>query len=380
MSRNPRAVLGVKLVRLVGATTVAIALAACSAAGAASPRPGQVDPTETPASPSPTAPPSPTATPAPTMPPLPTIGSLEPEAVFVIDHPPGALVEADGAVWAGDGSAITRIDPSTGATNRIDIRDADGIRRSGGSFVVAFDSLWVADWDFGKLYRLDKASGAVQATLEVPGPTDLVATEDAIWITNHHDGTVSRVDPATNAVSDKVNVTDAGESGPHELLVDGDNLWVGIPKDRTVARIDLPSRTLAATVSLAAPADPCGGLLRSADRLFITGCWSTPGLTEIDAASSTAVGSVAAPGPLNWLTLVGDSVWGAMESSDSTAGGSLVNLSGDDLALGKSIPVAGGYPNALLEAFGSVWLAVDEPETGAAVVLRLPTSEFSPGS
>ena len=55
-------------------------------------------------------------------------------------------------------------------------------------------------------------------------------------------------------------------------------------------------------------------------------------------------------------------------------------VSADELALGTSIPVSGGYPNALLEAFGSVWLAVDEPETGAAVVLRLPMSEFSPGS
>lgn len=380
MSWSRRATVSVKPLRLAASIILAVSLAACSSAGAASPKPSQTDPTASPTPVAPTAPPSPTPTPAPTLPPLPTVGSMEPEAVFVIDHPPGELVEADGAVWAGDGTAITRIDPTTGATTKIDIRDADGIRRPGQTFVVAFDSLWVTDWDFGKLYRFDPESGAIEATLEMPGPVDVVATDDAVWVTNHQDGTVSRVDPATNTVTDKVQVTDAGDSGPHDLLADGQNLWVGVPRDQAVARIDMPTRTVAATIPVAKPADPCGGLLRDGDRLFITGCWSTPGLTELDAASSTVVGTLETSGPLNWLTTIDDGVWGVMEASDGTAGGSVVMVSADELALGTSIPVSGGYPNALLEAFGSVWLAVDEPETGAAVVLRLPTGEFSPGS
>ena len=326
--------------------------------------------------PSPTPTPPPTPTPAPTMPPIPVVESVTPEAAFAIDSPPGYLLEADGAVWAGDASYVTRIDPASGEIQQFEIRDADGIARSGGMFAVGFGSIWVGDWDFGKLYRFDAASGELQATLEMSSPTSVVVTDDAVWVTNHHDGTLTRVDPATNKVAATVAVTSAGESGPHQLLVDGDSLWVGIPRDYTVAQVDATTNALAATIPVDRPGEPCGALAMAADRLYVTGCWTAPVLAQLDPAAARTVGLLETPGFVNFPTAIGDRLWATMEDGSGTSAGSIVRINPDGPAIEDPIRVTGGYPNALLEAFGSVWLSVAEPEIGSSVVLRLPLAAF----
>jgi streptogramin lyase len=328
------------------------------------------------ATPTPTATPSPTPTPAPTMPPIPVVESVTPEAAWAIDSPPGYLLDADGSVWAGDASAVTRIDPASGAVQTIEIRDADGIRRSGSMFAVGFDSIWVGDWDFGKLYRFDAESGELQATLEMSSPTSVVVTGDAVWVTNHHEGTLSRVDPATNKIVTTVVVTSAGESGPHQLLVDGDLLWVGIPRDYTVAEVDATTNALVGTIPVDRPGEPCGALAMAADRLYVTGCWTAPVLAQLDPAEAKTVGVLEAAGFVNFPTVIGERLWATMEDGPGSASGSIVRINPDGPAIEHSIGVTGGYPNALLEAFGSVWLSVAEPEIGSSLVLRLPRAAF----
>ena len=361
----------------LGAGLMALSLvtSACSVQAAGS-QPVESVSTSPAATPSPTPTPPPTPTPAPTMPPIPVVESVTPEAAFAIDSPPGYLLEADGAVWAGDASSVTRIDPASGETRLFEIRDADGIRRSGNTFAVGFDSIWVADWDFAKLYRFDAASGELQATLEMSSPTSVVVTEDAVWVTNHHEGTLSRVDPATNEVAATVVVTAAGESGPHQLLVDGASLWVGIPRDYTVARVDATTNALVGTISVDRPADPCGALAMTADRLYVTGCWSVPVLAQLDPATATSTGALETPGFVNFPTVIGDRLWATMEDGSGTSAGSIVRINPAGPAIEHSIRVTGGYPNALLEAFGSVWLSVAEPELGSSVALRLPLAPF----
>lgn len=70
---------------------------------------------------------------------------------------------------------------------------------------TGFRSVWVTI--FGRLVRLDPATGAIVARISVGGrPWGVAIGEEAVWVGNQFDGTVARVDPATDTVAWRVRL------------------------------------------------------------------------------------------------------------------------------------------------------------------------------
>jgi streptogramin lyase len=128
-----------------------------------------------------------------------------------------ALVEEGGRVWIvnhRDGT-LERIDPATNTLTRLALLPGDAPER----MVFSAGSLWVTGRGTD-LLRLDPATGAVQATIEVgAGAIDVRAAGGSIWVaapTGDEDrrgnpflDRLLRVDPASNAVVETIRPTQA---------------------------------------------------------------------------------------------------------------------------------------------------------------------------
>ena len=64
---------------------------------------------------------------------------------------------------------------------------------------VGAGSIWVVANDAGKVFRVDPATGSVQATIDVPNAYNIAFGNGAAWTTGS--GDMSRIDPATNEVT-----------------------------------------------------------------------------------------------------------------------------------------------------------------------------------
>lgn len=200
----------------------------------------------------------------------------------VLSHISGggtALASAGGWLWAvGWPRALYRIDPADGSVTRrvplpgadqlavspeglwvsrweknaVSLVDADSGKvlrtlqagpqpRAGKQGVsgVAFGegSVWAVRGDLNQVYRLDPASGRVQARIGVGGAAGpSTAGGGAIWVTNLYDDTVSRIDPASNQAT-----TVATGVRPGLVLSDGGTVWVSNSSDDKLTRIDAAS-------------------------------------------------------------------------------------------------------------------------------------------
>jgi streptogramin lyase len=128
-----------------------------------------------------------------------------------------ALVEEGGRVWIvnhRDGT-LERIDPATNTLTRLALLPGDAPER----MVFSAGSLWVTGRGTD-LLRLDPATGAVQATIEVgAGAIDVRAAGGSIWVAaptadedrrgNPFLDRLLRVDPASNAVVETIRPTQA---------------------------------------------------------------------------------------------------------------------------------------------------------------------------
>ncbi len=147
-------------------------------------------------------------------------------------HVPWEIVTTPGALWAICCEALARIEPETGTI--VAIIDVPG---TGGNLIAADErTLWFADKGEGKLWRVDPATNAVVATVELNLTiADLALGEGALWILTLEDDLVRRVDPATNGVSEVFRVGRI----PEALAVADGSVWVTSVRDGTVTRYEL---------------------------------------------------------------------------------------------------------------------------------------------
>jgi len=123
------------------------------------------------------------------------IGALEGDPILVGKEPYDIEV-GDGFVWTANNDAtISKIDPSTGTANQIEV-------------------------------------GGV--------PNELVVTQDAVWVWNYTDA-VTRVDLATESVSDPIA---AGPGDIAAIAGGGGYLWASHTAENTVTRIDTQTQAL----------------------------------------------------------------------------------------------------------------------------------------
>ena len=119
-----------------------------------------------------------------------------------------------------------------------------------GTMALDFGSLWVANCNGGELYRIDPATGAVQALIPAgmgpSGEQNVVSGAGSVWAPNQAAGTIARIDPATNAVVASVEV-----SPKTSYLAFGYGaLWAASGEGGTLQRIDPATNAVTHTITL----------------------------------------------------------------------------------------------------------------------------------
>jgi tRNA A-37 threonylcarbamoyl transferase component Bud32 len=111
-------------------------------------------------------------------------------------------------------------------TTRINQRD----------IAVGYGSVWaLGDGIDRRMWRLDRSSGRILATIELPFiPRSVAAGEGGVWVTAPLDDRVLEIDPETNAIT-AVTQTGRGTSG---VAAGAGSVWVTSTIDGEVSRID----------------------------------------------------------------------------------------------------------------------------------------------
>ena len=101
---------------------------------------------------------------------------------------------------------------------------------------IGFGSVWVlGDGVDRRLWRLDRLSGRILATIQLPYiPRTVAAGEGGVWVSAPLDDRVLRIDPRTNAIAATIQ-TGRGTSG---VAVGAGSVWVTSTIDGAVSRID----------------------------------------------------------------------------------------------------------------------------------------------
>lgn len=128
-----------------------------------------------------------------------------------------------GAVWVPDFTGatdtVTRVDPVTHGTLNMSVGHQPIMALPAG------DSVWVSNSVDATVSRLDPATGAVRATIPVPGgqTAGLAFAGGLVWVASYRGSLVAAIDPITNTVLGTVAVPGRAEN----LAVDPDGmLWV----------------------------------------------------------------------------------------------------------------------------------------------------------
>ena len=132
---------------------------------------------------------------------------------------------AAGSVWAADdeASALLRYDP----TGR---RVVATIPTGNGTSALTEDAgrIWIVNHRDGTLQRIDPATNVATALGRLPGdaPERMAYAEGSLWVTGR--GTdLLRVDPATGAVQATVDVG----AGAIDVIAAAHSIWVAVPTD-----------------------------------------------------------------------------------------------------------------------------------------------------
>jgi YVTN family beta-propeller protein len=122
--------------------------------------------------------------------------------------------------------AIPYREPVSVGTTRINQRD----------LAVGYGSVWaLGDGIDRRMWRLDRSSGRILATIELPFiPRTVAVGEGGVWVTAPLDDRVLEIDPETNAITATTR-TGRGASG---VAAGGGSVWVTSTIDGTVSRID----------------------------------------------------------------------------------------------------------------------------------------------
>lgn len=153
-----------------------------------------------------------TATAQPPAAPTPATVALRPAFKVTIGELNRVAVVGD-EVWAPAGNSIVRVDTKTRKTTTIDSPVDAG---AADSFGATDEAVWIGDFDRGKMYRLDRTTGAVLSELAVPSPVTFGYANGLVWVGSGATKTMVTIDPAGS----KATVTDF----PHELVA-GDSVW-----------------------------------------------------------------------------------------------------------------------------------------------------------
>ena len=137
-------------------------------------------------------------------------------------HPPYDLLYDGTWLWCTTTTNLLKINPSL---NTVVGTFNIGVGLLGLDY--GFGSVWVADNNSNPpyLYRINPATGAIQATITVGssyGAAGVICAYGYVWVSNNGTGQILKIDPSTNGVV----YTTSSEPGPYRWANDGTNLWL----------------------------------------------------------------------------------------------------------------------------------------------------------
>jgi hypothetical protein len=212
---------------------------------------------------------------------------------------PGRMAFGDGELWevnySGDPGVAVRLDPDT-------LRVLQRISVAGElccTVAIGAGSLWLSAPDRGIVYRVDRTSGNVVASIPVSNPAVGVFGAGSLWALSGKD--VVRIDPATNAVVTRISI-------PADAWVQAyaaGSVWLST--SRGLARLDPSTNAITAQIPIAG-----GANWVAFDGTSVWTSGKRDGRAElwrIDASSNTLTGFV----PLEPLAgdAIGDVAFGA---------------------------------------------------------------------
>ena len=164
-----------------------------------------------------------------------------------IPYPQAALAATPAAVWIAcrNDAELQRLSPSTGAVAAT--VPLPGIRPW--ALAAGYGSLWAIDREQPTLVRLDPATGKLRRRIALPGlPVYVWAGGGAVWLGLESGMRVARVDPR----SGRVTLVDAGD-GASGFASDGRNVWIVSHRDNALTRVALSGRSTRVATAITPP-------------------------------------------------------------------------------------------------------------------------------
>lgn len=227
-----------------------------------------------------------------------------------VPRPCGAMEIGFGSVWVANCQDVSlyRINRETG---RVEATIATGLadRRGELSVAVGAGSVWLLTDTAGVLSRVDPATNQVVAQIKVaPNSFAAVFGFGSVWITNtgaprtSAPGAVQRIDPTTNRVVATIPVGPT----PRFLAAGEGGVWTLNQADGTVSRIDPKTNAVVATIPADVPGFG-GDIAAGAGRVWVRA--SKLLLQAIDPASNRVVERYGPPAGSGAVRVAGNYVW-----------------------------------------------------------------------
>lgn len=222
---------------------------------------------------------------------------------------PRDVLFADGSVWVADGPAndVVRIDPATNAILAdIDVPDPASVLASGDG------AIWLTSYPGKSLTRIDPLTNRVTRTISLAssgsGVVGVVVADGYVWVANH-DGvpvtSIAKVDPRTLATVDVIRAGITSDSGPEWLAASAGSIWADVPNIDAVVRIDPASDRIVAKIPVKGS---CAGLVATDAAVWVggdgNGC--APVVSRIDPATNTVTAAVTIDDETGALALGAD--------------------------------------------------------------------------
>lgn len=234
---------------------------------------------------------------------LPSLGEIV--ATISVGQTPFAIAAAVDGVWIGhDDGTVARIDPATNAVVAT-IQVTDPTPDAFLDMLIAFDAVWATMPQAQSLARIGIMSNVVAEIIEPDTePVKLAAGAGSVWASAFFQSEVLRIDPATNAVVARVEV-------PSALAIAADDTAVWTSAGEAVARIDPLTNQVVATIGVS-------GKVR---QVMVTdgAVWVMLGdadeqgnglLDRIDPERDEVIATLAMPRGVGlWISASEDAVW-----------------------------------------------------------------------
>jgi virginiamycin B lyase len=234
-----------------------------------------------------------TAVPAQT----PLIDSIQLKAIATLKVPGYAdFLVADGdAVWATNRGRVEKLQRD----DALPVLSTPVPRPCGG-MEIGFGAVWVANCQDQSLYRINRATGRVEATIPTGladrrGELSVAVGAGSVWLLTDTAGVLSRIDPATNQVVAKINVA----PNSFAAVFGFGSVWItntGAPRTSApggVQRIDPNTNRVVATI----PVGPTPRFLAAGEGGVWTLNQADGTVSRIDPAANAVVATIQADVP-----------------------------------------------------------------------------------